>query len=329
LAACLVTALAFLISAPPEAFAQAREHFLRGQTAYKQGKYELAIREWEKAYRLEKRPRIQYNLALAYERIARLDDAIVAMEKFVESADPEDPAYADATARLASLKERLMLTGIKITGGVEGSLILVDGQKWGLTPRPDRIPVKPGAHTILIRHDGYSDFVSNVVVPAGQEVAVAVEMKVGKSGDGTSFFEGRDRPRDLTASGDSDVSFYDGEDDESESGGDPLLWYLVSGGLGAGAVGTAIWTVERHGELSDCEKTGTYYCPNEDTVRAEERLALLTTIVFAGGAIGALVYGLLLDAEDDAPEEDVSSGDETEAISCAPRLTGAGCTVRF
>src|SRR5690606_4206894 len=69
---------------------QAREHFARGQTAYNQGDYEAAIREWNSAYELDARPRIQFNLAQAYERLGRLTEALTALDNYIEAADPND-----------------------------------------------------------------------------------------------------------------------------------------------------------------------------------------------------------------------------------------------
>ncbi len=158
------------------ASAQARQMFLRGQSAYQQGDYDTAIQQWKAAYRLDARPLILYNLSQAYEHLGRAQDAVHALEHYIDTADPSNPYMADARARLAALRERVAHTGVRISGGPEGATITIDGHAWGLTPRPDPVPVQPGSHQLVIKHAGDEDFRSSVSVPAGQVIDVQVQM---------------------------------------------------------------------------------------------------------------------------------------------------------
>src|SRR5687768_7164478 len=98
--------LVLLIATAEGAAAQdARALFARGQTAYQQGDYESAIRDWTAAYEQEPRPLIQYNLSQAFERLGRLDEARVALETYISRAEPGDPNQGDARARLAAIRE--------------------------------------------------------------------------------------------------------------------------------------------------------------------------------------------------------------------------------
>jgi hypothetical protein len=166
-----------LVGVASTAFAQdARERFRRGQTAYQQGDYEGAIREWTAAYQADPRPLLQYNLAQAYERLGRLTEARQALENYVAHAASDDTNQSDARARLSSLRERLSHTGVRVSGGPEGASILIDGHDWGRTPRPDMIAVEPGTHRLIVRLAGYQDFNATMVVPAGQTVDMPIEM---------------------------------------------------------------------------------------------------------------------------------------------------------
>lgn len=153
-----------------------RTQFMRGQTAYQQGDYDTAIREWTAAYAQDPRPLLQYNLSQAYERLGRATEAAAALERYVATAEPADPNQGDARARLAALRERLSSTGIRIQGGPEGATILIDGEDKGRTPRPDPVRVAPGSHRVVVRFAGYDDFNSTIVVTAGQVADVTVEM---------------------------------------------------------------------------------------------------------------------------------------------------------
>jgi tetratricopeptide (TPR) repeat protein len=173
-AAPLAPAAAQDTSAPPAE--DARALFQRGQAAYSQGDYEGAITFWTRAWELDPRPLLQFNLSQAYERLGRLQDAVDSLQRFIERAEPTDPHQADARARSASLRERIGRTSVRVTGGPEGATILVDGEDRGRTPRPDPIQVPPGSHRIVVRLAGYEDFNSTVVAPAGQTVDVPIEM---------------------------------------------------------------------------------------------------------------------------------------------------------
>lgn len=171
-------ALTLLLSVPATALAQDDAHtlFQRGQVAYTQGDYDAAIEQWSRAYGMDPRPLLQWNLAQAYERLGRLDDAATALNLYLEHADPADEHQADARARLGAIRTRIESTGITLSGGPEGAVVTLDGNDAGRLPRPDAIHVSAGSHRIVVRAPGYADFTSTVVVPAGQQTSVAVDM---------------------------------------------------------------------------------------------------------------------------------------------------------
>ncbi|MBX7190819.1 MAG: PEGA domain-containing protein [Sandaracinaceae bacterium] len=168
------------VAAPPAD--DARGLFLRGQTAYSQGDYEDAASLWERAYALEARIGLQYNLSQAYERLGRLTDAANALEAYVNGTSTDDERLPDARARLAAIRERIGRTGVLLDGGPEGAVLLVDGEDRGRLPRRDPLMVSPGSHEIRVRAGGYHDFAASVAVPAGQTVNVGIEMLPVSSG---------------------------------------------------------------------------------------------------------------------------------------------------
>lgn len=174
---CSFVAVLLLGLIPALASAQdARERFQRGQVAYDQGDYEVALTEWRAAYELDAQPLIQFNIAQATERLGRLPEAATALDLYLSTASPTDPNQANARARRSALRERLAQTGVRLMGGPSGAAISIDGTEWGLTPRPDSISLDPGSHRIEVTAEGFETFRSTVVVPAGQTVDVTVEM---------------------------------------------------------------------------------------------------------------------------------------------------------
>lgn len=276
----------------------AQERFRRGEAAYQKGNYALAVSEWQAAYSAEPRPRIQYNLYQAYERLGKLAEAAESLQLYLQTADPDDESYGDATARMASLQQRLQATGIRIVGGVEGAQITVDDTDWGRIPRPDRIPVNAGNHRVVIQREGYQPFTSTVVVPAGQVVDVVAELTLGES------------PSDApTTTGDASES--------TGEAGDGTTLFIVSGVLAAGAVGSSIWMLNRASELDGCDQPE-FFCPNESAVALQGNIAIGLTIGLGAGTIGTFVWGLI--------EE---SSDGGSAMRCLPGGTGVTCGGRF
>jgi hypothetical protein len=290
--------------AAAEGGADARELFRRGEAAYSAGNYDLAIREWTTAYGIDPRPRIQFNLSQAYERLGQLDKAMEALKSFLDAGDPDDPMYSDANARLSALNQRLALTGVMVQGGAEGGQILVDDKDWGRTPRPDRINVTPGSHTLVVRWSGRPEFRTSIVVPAGQVVEVTLP-----ADDGSQPAVTQTNTTEPAASAST-----------SEGGGmKPVVFYAVGGGLagvGAGLLGMGIANGAAAG---DCG--GDTYCNPDDQDKAETMslVGYVTGGLLLAGGATMIVLGVLKSKKDDT----------RTSTACGVGMLSAQCTVRF
>jgi hypothetical protein len=300
----LAFAAALIVIVSSTALAQdAREYFQRGDTAYQQGDYDAAIASWNQAWTLDPRPLIQYNLSRAYQNLGRLQEAEAALDLYLEHADPNDENQANARALRSSIRERIARTGIVVTGGPDGATILVDGQEWGRTPRPDRITIEPGSHQIAVQREGYRDFRSSVVVPAGETVSVTIEMEatgdVGGGGGGD-----RTPPPD--------------------SGGPGIAPWLVVAGGGALIVGGAIVGLIALGQANDATTADS---PEADTARG---LALVADILAFTGTVAVaagLVWFFL--ASRSSGDDDVAGLDLDVYPVVGPDVAGAGASLRF
>jgi hypothetical protein len=161
------------VAAPSE---DARALFQRGQSAYSQGDYESAASLWEQAYGLDPRVGLQFNLSQCYERLGRLEEAARALQTYVDGTDPEDERLPDARARLLAIRERIARTSVRLEGGPDGAVLVVDGEDRGRLPRPDPLMLAPGSHEIRVTSPGYVPFTTTVSVPAGQVVDVGIVM---------------------------------------------------------------------------------------------------------------------------------------------------------
>jgi tetratricopeptide (TPR) repeat protein len=265
--AALALALAGL--APTGAAAQdcdARCHFQRGQSCYETGDHECAVNEWQAAYNMDSRPALQYNLAQAYERLGRYDEAVRSYEVYIASAAPDDQRATLARGRVAQLQQRLGNTSVVFSGGPEGAQIFVDGGDRGRLPHPDPLRVEPGSHRIVIRAEGYQDFVSTVAVSPGQSATVEIEMVPGQSG--------------LASTG----------------GSIPLVGIIVAAVGGAVAIGGAVTgglALSRAGQANARTGTAPNGESNEAIISDAETLALVADILIPVGAAAA-VAGIVL-----------------------------------
>lgn len=258
---------------------EARELFVQGQAAYETGDYDTAVRNWEQAYELDPRPLLQYNLAQAYERLGQLDRAVAAYRIYVDNTPGDDPRAQNARARIASLEARLTNTSVRLTGGQEGSRVTIDGEDRGLLPHPDPFRVDPGTHRIVVRAEGYEDFVSTVAVSAGQAAEVPVEMSAGQTGGAS----------DTAPSGGGISPIGIGI---AAGGGAVLIGGAITGGLALASAGDA---------------------PSSTSSQADDArtLALVTDILIPAGAVIAAVGVVLMFVLDDG-------GGDSESAQIVP-----------
>ena len=103
-------------------------------------------------------------------------------------------------------------------------------------------------------------------------------------------------------------------------GNDTTAYFVVAGVLGAGAIGSGVWMINRFSELSGCNDDESF-CPKEDTVKGQRTIALVTTGVLGAGAIGFLIYALAAGGDD--------SDAAASAAVCRPDGAGGYCQLRF
>ena len=97
----------FAQEAPPApADLIARGHYARGAEAYKDNRYEDALREFQAAHAAEPLPALYYNIARCFDRLDRKSEALTAYRRFL-SRLPNDPQAAEVQGRIAQLQHEL------------------------------------------------------------------------------------------------------------------------------------------------------------------------------------------------------------------------------
>jgi hypothetical protein len=181
-----------------------------------------------------------------------------------------------------ALRQRLANTGVMLNGGSDGGQILVDDKDWGRTPRPDKMAVTPGSHTLLIRWPDGREFRQSVFVPAGQVVEVAVPADGGaQSKPAVGPTVGQPATGAPTAA--------------APAQDNRILWYSLGGGSAAVGIGLLTYGILRNAATSDCG--GNTYCNPDDEDKANRQaIAGFVTggVLIAAGAaffvVGAVTH---------------------------------------
>src|SRR6478672_2907441 len=84
----------------------ARIHFESGAAYLKQSDNENALREFQAAYSLSKRPTLLLNIANVYERMGKPKEAVDTLTKYLDE-DPKTPDRMTVETRINNLKKRL------------------------------------------------------------------------------------------------------------------------------------------------------------------------------------------------------------------------------
>ncbi|HZS39334.1 MAG TPA: tetratricopeptide repeat protein [Polyangia bacterium] len=74
------------------AIEESRRHFTVGDELYRAGRYEDALREFERGYALSPRPAFLLNLAQAHRKLKRYDEAIADCTRFLATEPPPEVA---------------------------------------------------------------------------------------------------------------------------------------------------------------------------------------------------------------------------------------------
>lgn len=166
--ACCVAVPAVAAAAPSRrAVAEAQRRFEKGNRLYQNGNYEQALRLYVAAYALVPSTDIQFNIALAREKVLDYEGCAVSFRHYLAGAKTSDPLRKRARSGLARCRSEARIP-VRITSIPAGAALRVGKGSHatfrGRTPRV--ITLAPGKYTIRASVPGY--------VPMSQQVDVDV-----------------------------------------------------------------------------------------------------------------------------------------------------------
>ena len=129
---------------------QARQRFAQGTKLYKDGDFDAALVQFERAYALKPNYKVLYNIGQTYFQLRQYVEARNAMQRYVREGGTQiDPEREAAVVKdLTDLEKRI--ANVTITVNVDGATVLVDGKKVGSTPLSDPIAVSEGQRSVSV-----------------------------------------------------------------------------------------------------------------------------------------------------------------------------------
>ena len=174
--------------------AAAREHFRRAEMAYKLGKYSVAIREYEAAYKAMAAPAFLFNIAQSYRQQYLIDREPKHLQKALalyrsylrETRNPPNrQAVRKLIQELEAVVSQLQSSADGAKAEAPGKLVVeseehmgaqveLDGKPIGQVPLS--IDVPPGKHRVAVRQSGFRPWSGAVSVASGTVLRLPVRL---------------------------------------------------------------------------------------------------------------------------------------------------------
>jgi hypothetical protein len=263
--------------------AQARKHFGQGLKLYKDGDFDAALVQFERAYAVKPNYKVLYNIAQCYFELHQYVEARDALARYLRDGEGSIDAERKTAVEndLGELQRRI--AHLKLLVNVSGATVYVDGKRVGTTPLPAALDVNEGQRTISIEAAERGSKQRVVRVAGGEQQVISIDFEAAK----TSVVA--DLPRAPASVEPRDSSLGAG--------------FWVSGvsalalGIGAGVTGyLALSTqAEREDEL---KRPGVTRSQLDDTRRRAKTFALTSDILTGGALVCAGIATVVLITHD-------------------------------
>jgi outer membrane receptor for ferrienterochelin and colicins len=159
---------------------EAQFHFLRGNRAYQERRFEDALASYYLSNRLVANRNVQFNIARCLDRLGRYQEAYRAWSMLLDQTLPDKERKAAEDA-IAALRPHLAL--LEIDSAPPGATIYAGRRDLGaLGVTPKKLALPPGPTTIILERDGYRplELAAEPVKGATRELAATLERIYGE-----------------------------------------------------------------------------------------------------------------------------------------------------
>jgi tetratricopeptide (TPR) repeat protein len=268
---------------------QARKHFSQGLKLYKDGDFDAALVQFERAYAVKPNYKVLYNIAQSYFELRQYVEARDSLTRYLKDGGDAIDAERRASVEndLTELQRRI--AHLNVVVNVQGAAVYIDGKKVGTTPLSNSIDVSEGQRTIAVESSERGSKQRVVRLAGGEEQTIEIA------------FEQLNKPAQAGAAPRSDQR-------ANRTSGGLGAGFWVTGvsalALGAGAGVTGYLTLKSEREHDDQLNTLAISQGKLDDSRAQTKTLALTTDILAGGALlFAGIATVLLITHDSEPHQ--------------------------
>jgi hypothetical protein len=163
---------------------EARQRYSRGLQFVKEGNYQAALIEMQRAYALSPSYKIQYNLGQIHGHLGDAAAAVTSYERYLSEggADVPTPRAAEVAQEINRLRVRVGTVDLSVKG--DGAEVLLDDIVIGRSPFKKKIFVNIGKHRFAASRLG-SEQVTRIVAVAGED-SIAVELDIAPAFSGAA-----------------------------------------------------------------------------------------------------------------------------------------------
>jgi hypothetical protein len=164
--------------ASPDDLARARVLDQQGVRAFRDGRYNDAIRYFDEAYKLGAPSSELWNIARCYLKLDQPEVANEALERYLAQTDLSAEDRTNARRELEELGHRR--STVTVASSPSGAIVSIDGRHVGRTPAS--VDVAAGEHVVTVHREGYAPYVERLEARYGR--AVIVDARLGDASSG-------------------------------------------------------------------------------------------------------------------------------------------------
>ncbi len=275
---------------PAAPVAEASQRFERGLQLFRDGAYELALIEFERAYELVPNYRVLYNIGQVSIVMGRYAKAMLALQRYLQEggAEIEPERRAAVEVDLKMLQGRVAT--VLVMSNVEGAEVLVDQEVVATTPMSKPLLVDAGAHSIEVRKTGWVNNERRVTLAAEDLGRLQLDLQELRPVQERLVVERQLAPAAAPQSSIRPLL---------------LLGWTGTGVLAVGALVTGLVGVDAAGELDNLRKSPTATKGELDDARGRAKTYLLASDLLAASAVvlgGFTLYETLTPSQGSEPE---------------------------
>jgi hypothetical protein len=152
----------------------------QGVRAYKEERYNDAIRFFDEAFRIGGPPSELWNIAKCHLHLDDPEDASKEIEKYLAQSGLSADDRAEATQQLHEIQHRHSTLTVASSPG--GAAVYLDGRRSGPAGvTPATLDVPPGSHTVTVERPGYEPYEKSVEAKFGRALLVDAVLARGSS----------------------------------------------------------------------------------------------------------------------------------------------------